>query len=226
MSTLAHVFEAAGLSTIVLASMKEVAEKMAPPRTLYCEFPLGRPLGVPGDADFQRGVLEQAFGLLDADAAVLETHPQVIEAEEVAMACSIPPRHDASLPPAVDEAHGLRAAYERAVAKRGSTAVGRAIDADAVPGALDVLHQWAEGAPWKEVALPGKNTIAVAHDIRAYYTEAALELADGPTPGGRAVEAWFHEETEAGKTLMAARAALKDQEAAFPRWFYMAPAHR
>jgi len=225
-STLAHVFEAAGLSTIVLASMKEVAQKMEPPRTLYCEFPLGRPLGRPNDPVFQRSVLDHALGLLTATDSVLETYPEIIESDETPMACAIPPRHDASLPPAVDEAKGIRAAYDRAVAKRGGTAVGRAIDADTVPEALAVMHQWAEGAPWKDIPLPGKNTIAVSHDIRAYYTEAALELVTGPTPGGRAVEAWFHEETEAGKTLMAARAALKDQEAAFPRWFYMAPGHR
>ena len=64
------------------------------------------------------------------------------------------------------------------------------------------------------------------HDIRAYYTEAALELATGPAPGGRAVEAWFYTETEAGKTMMAARTQLKEQDAPFPFWFYMAPAHR
>ena len=34
------------------------------------------------------------------------------------------------------------------------------------------------------------------------------------------------EQTEAGKTVMAARAAAKDQEAPFPVWFYMSPAHR
>ena len=226
MSTLAHVFEAAGLTTIVLASMREVAERMQPPRTLYCEFPLGRPLGRPGDAAFQRDVLERALGLLDATEPVLDAHPDVIESEEMPLSCSIPPRHDPSLPPAVDEARGLRAAYDRSVKRRGVTAVGRAIDVDGVPAALDVLHQWAEGASWQEVPLPGKNTIAVCHDIRAYYTEAALELATGPPPGGRAVDAWFHEETEAGKTVMAARASLKEQDAPFPFWFYMAPAHR
>ena len=226
MSTLAHVFEAAGLSTVVLASMREVAEKMQPPRTLYCEFPLGRPLGIPGDVAFQRDVLEQALALTAASEPVFESHPQIVESNEMPLTCSIPPRHDASLPPAVDEAKGLRAAYDRSVARRGITAVGRAVDADGIAGALDVLHQWAEGAPWKDVALPGRNTIAVCHDIRAYYTEAALELATGPAPGGRAVEAWFHEETEAGRTVMAARKSLETQEAPFPFWFYMAPGHR
>ncbi len=226
MSALAHVFEAAGLSTIVLASMKEVAERIAPPRTLYCEFPLGRPLGHPGDPEFQLDVLKRGLALLDATEPVLETHPVVIDSDETPLSCTIPPRFDPDLPPAVDEAIGLRAAYDRALVKRGVTSVGRVFDADGVPGALDVLHQWAEGASWTEVPLPGKNTVAVAHDIRTYYEEAALELATGPVPGGRAAEAWFFEVTEAGKTVLAARGSMKKQEAPFPFWFYMAPAHR
>jgi hypothetical protein len=223
---LAHVFEAAGLSTVVLASMIEVVEKMAPPRALYCEFPLGRPLGRPGDAEFQRDVLERGLSLLDATEPVLETHPVVIDADETPMACDLPPRFDPALAPAVDEAQGLRAAYDRAVDAHGATAVGRAIDADTVPEALAVLDQWANGASWEDVPLPGKHTVAVCHDIRAYYEEAAMELVTGPTPGERAAEAWFHEETEAGRTLMAARQALQDQGAPFPFWFYMAPGHR
>ncbi|MEM7093627.1 MAG: hypothetical protein AAF567_11545 [Actinomycetota bacterium] len=62
--------------------------------------------------------------------------------------------------------------------------------------------------------------------FRADYTKAALELATGPTPGSRAAEAWFWEETEADKTMQAPRRALKEQEAPHPFWFYIAPAHR
>ena len=40
------------------------------------------------------------------------------------------------------------------------------------------------------------------------------------------MEAWFYEQTEAGKTMQAARAAIRDQGAPFPFWFYMAPGHR
>lgn len=226
MSTLAHVFEAAGLSTIVLASMKEVAERIGPPRTLYCEFPLGRPLGKPGDAEFQTDVIRRGLALLDATEPVFETHPTVIESDETPMSCAIPPRFDPDLPASVDEAKGLRAAYDRAVAKRGTTSVGRTIGADDVPTALDILHRWAGGADWKELPVPGGNLIGVCHDVRTYYEEAGLELVEGPTPGGRAAEAWFYETTEAGKTVMAARAALKEAGAPFPLWFYMAPAHR
>lgn len=104
--------------------------------------------------------------------------------------------------------------------------MGRAIDADAVPEALGILSQIADGAAWTDVSLPGKNTVAVCHDIRSYYEEAGLELVDGPTPGGRSAEAWFFEDTEAGKTVMAARKALSDQDLPFALWFYMAPGHR
>ena len=121
MCTLAHVFEAAGLSTIVFASMRDVAEKMSPPRTLYCEFPLGRPLGKPSDPAFQRDVLVRGLDLLEATEPVLATYPEVIEADETPMACAMPPRYDPKVPPAVDEAQGLRAAYDRALAARGVT---------------------------------------------------------------------------------------------------------
>jgi hypothetical protein len=199
---------------------------MHPPRALYCEFPLGRPLGKPADSAFQRDVIERGLALLEATEPVLETYPEVIESDEAPLSCSLPPRFDPNLPAAVDEAQGLRAAYDRAFTKRGVTAVGRAIGPDEVPAALGVLHEWSLGAPWNETPLPGKNTVAVCHDIRAYYQEAAVELATGPTPGGRAADVWFHDETEAGTTVMAARVALKGQDAPFPFWFYMAPAHR
>ncbi len=232
MSTLAHVFEAAGIATIVLSSNRSVTERMKTPRALNCDFPLGRPLGKPNDAEFQHGVLSQAFGLLDAEAGpVVDDHPEVIVADETAMTCQIPPGFDPSLPPAVDEAKGMRKAYDRAVEARGSTGVGRSIDADGVPDALGILHAIAEGAPWKDAGIPGGNTTALCHDIRTYYEEAGLELVgalngSADVPDGRAAEAWFYESTEAGKTVMAARQAIKDQDGPFPAWFYMSPGHR
>ncbi len=226
MCTLAHVFEAAGIATVTLVATRSVAERMKPPRGLYGEFPLGRPLGRPSDPEFQHDVLARAFALLDADGPVLEDHPDVIEAEEVPLSCSLPPRFDPDLPPAVDEANGLRKAYDRSLERRGFSSVGRVIDADTVPKVLATLHDIAEGADWKSVELPGKNTTALCHDIRTYYEEAALELADGLAPDGRAAEAWYFEQTEAGRTVLAARAAIKDQGGPHPAWFYMAPGHR
>ena len=121
---------------------------------------------------------------------------------------------------------GIRAAYDRSRARRGVTNVGRAMDADGVPEALAALKQIADGAEWKSVPLPGKNTVAVSLDIRSYYEEAALELTDGPDPGPRGAEAWFFEKTEAGAMLLAARAEIQRQGAQHGIWFYMAPGQR
>jgi len=224
---LAHVFEAAGIATVVLSSVREMTVKVAPPRALHCEFPLGRPLGHPSDAAFQHDVLARAFALLDATSGpVLVDHPEVIEADEQPVACALPPRFDPTLPPAVDEARGLRRAYDRALARRGVTSVGRAVTADGVPDALAVLHAIANGADWATAGIPGGNTVAVCHDISTYYEEAALELVDGPPPGGRAMEDWFFDRTQAGATVLAARAAIRDSGAKFPIWFYMTPGQR
>ncbi|MEZ5165399.1 MAG: hypothetical protein R2695_02525 [Acidimicrobiales bacterium] len=224
---LAHIFEAAGLATVTLASMLPVAEKIKAPRVLHGEFPLGRPLGHPADPAFQHDVLARAFALLErSEGPVLESHPVVIEEATEAASCRLPAAYDGTASPAVEEARGIRKAYDRVRDRRGVTSVGRAITADEVPDALDALEAIASGTHFKDVALPGKNTIAVCHDIRTYYEEAALELAAGPPPGGRAIEAWFFEETEAGRTVLAARAAIREQEAPFPFWFYMAPGHR
>jgi hypothetical protein len=141
-------------------------------------------------------------------------------------AASQPARFDPDLPAAVDEARGLRKAYDRARTRRGVSNVGRAVDADGVPGALGVLQQIVDGADWQSVGIPENNTMAIGHDIRAYYEEAALELVDGPPPGGRQAEAWFYEKTEAGKLVLEARQVIKSQDAPQPAWFYMAPGHR
>ena len=200
---------------------------MRPPRVLHCEFPLGRPLGKPDDAAFQHDVLRRAFALLGRESGpVLEDHPLTIVADEQPISCTMPPRFDPSLPPAVDEARGIRAAYDRSRTRRGVTNVGRVLDADRVPEALAALQRIADGAEWKSVQLPGKNTASVSLDIRAYYEEAALELADGPAPGPRGAEAWFFEKTKAGALLLAARAEIRRQGAKRPIWFFMAPGQR
>ena len=227
MCVLAHLIEAEGIATVTLASMRDVAEKVAAPRVLHGEFPLGRPLGKPSDPEFQHDVLARAFALLDAPSGpVIESHPVVIEESTDAVACQLPPAFDADASPAVAEARGIRKAYDRIVERRGVTSVGRAIDADTIPLALEALERVAAGTPLKEAELPGKNTVAVCHDIRTYYEETAVDLATGPVAGGRAVENWFFEETEAGGVVLAARKALSDQGTPFPFWFYMAPGHR
>ncbi|MHB1487997.1 MAG: hypothetical protein ACYCS7_13335 [Acidimicrobiales bacterium] len=210
---------------MALASVWGQVERMQPPRALYAEFPLGRPLGRPNDPAFQRRVLDAAFGLLDRrPGPVLERFGEAIEdgADEV-LACSVPPRLDPSGPPAVDEARGLRPAYERAVAANGGrTLVGRVMNPDAVPDALAGLVRIAGGVPARQAGLPA-DPVQTVMDIRAYYEEAATALA-GHVPAARSAETWFYHHTEAGKAVMDARAALKEAGVPYPVWFYLAPA--
>jgi len=63
-NALARVFEAAGLSTVVISMMPVFGERLGAPRTLGVEFPFGHPLGLPGDFALQTRVLEAALGLL------------------------------------------------------------------------------------------------------------------------------------------------------------------
>ncbi|MEZ5225191.1 MAG: hypothetical protein R2710_00550 [Acidimicrobiales bacterium] len=134
---------------------------------------------------------------------MLVDHPVTITADEIPLTCTLPPRFDPKLPASVDEANGLRRRSTGLEPGR-VTSVGRVVEPDGIPGALAVFGAIANGAAWKEAGIPGGNTTAICHDIRTYYEEAALELVDGPPPDGRAAEAWFYEQTEAGKTIMAA----------------------
>jgi len=115
-STLAHVFEAEGIATVALGSIRKQIEGSAPPRGLWCDFPLGRPLGKPGDPEFQHRVLDVAFALLDATEPVLTEFDESIpdDGDEM-IVCPLPPRHDPDAHPAIDEARGLLAAYGRGV---------------------------------------------------------------------------------------------------------------
>ena len=206
--------------------IRNVAERIRPPRALYVEFPLGLPLGKPGDAEFQHGVLAAAFALLEEPTGpVLADFPEAIKSEGTGpLQCSVPPRYDPELHPAVDEAQGLRSAYDRAVARNGRTTVGSHVSLDDLPDAIGKFARIAAGEPWDEVGLDGPAG-RVGQEIRTYYEELACELAHGPA-GPWAVERWFYERTETGKVLLEARRRMRDAGAPQLAWFLLAPASR
>ena len=184
MSTLAHVFEAEGLATVTLGSIQKQIEGVAPPRGLYCDFPLGRPLGKPRDPEFQHAVLEYAFGLLDAKAPILETFPEMIEDDGVSgLACPLPPRSNDKLHPAIDELRGLRSAYERAVEQYGNHAgPGRTVSADGLEQAIEALRGNAVRALSNYLMLQslGKddNLSKVAHTFKDKEQQQAKEIIE------------------------------------------------
>ena len=227
MSTLAHVFEQAGLATVALGSIRKQIEEAAPPRGLWCDFPLGRPLGKPRDAAFQTRVLEHAFSLLNATEPVFEEFAEKILSENnQALSCPMPPRTNKGLHPALDEVRGLRPAYDRGIARYGNrAATGRVISADQIEEALAKLIRVAEGIPWTEVGIPGGITSRVVQDIRGYYEVAALGLSDH-IPTAWAGTNWFYDETQGGEVVLKARAAIRDAGEEREYWYYLAPVDR
>ena len=76
MCALGYYLEREGIMTTGISLVRENAEAMRPPRTLWVSFPLGRPLGMPADPDFQHGVIASALALLDRSSGpVLEDYP-------------------------------------------------------------------------------------------------------------------------------------------------------
>lgn len=66
-SLIAAELERQGIRTVCLVLLREVAEKVRPPRALHVPFRHGLPFGRPGDAPLQTAVLEAALALLEAN---------------------------------------------------------------------------------------------------------------------------------------------------------------
>ena len=225
--TLAHVFESAGLTTVVLTPMREVAERMKVPRALHTRFPVGLSLWKPRDKVFQDEVLQAAFDLLEEpECPVIREFPVSISPiGGEPLVCPLPPRLNTELHPAVDEAQALRAAYDRAYEKNQRTSMGMKISADQIPEALGRFASIVEGESWDSVGFPDGTMYGTVHDIRCYYEELACEMADGPiTPW--ATEEWFYDRTEAGQLILEARRVMRDKEVDQSIWFGLAPAGR
>ena len=221
MSALAHVLEAAGMATVGISLVRGQAERSRPPRMLHCDFPLGRPLGRPGDAAFQHRVLGAAFALLARDdVPVLVEYPEAIHDEaDAPLACTMPPRYDPTLPPAVDEALALRPAYERARARNGG---GDRIDRDRIVEMITLFDRLADGQPWEASGLAPAELHTAALEVRSYYEQAALGLVEH-VPAARQAESWFFQHTVVGMRLRLAQQRLRDADAPRPTWFGLAP---
>ncbi len=67
------IIERAGIPTVSVTLLREITVRVAPPRALFVDFPLGYPLGAPNDAALQTRIILAAFELL------VESFPPVIQ---------------------------------------------------------------------------------------------------------------------------------------------------
>jgi hypothetical protein len=64
---LAAAIESAGLPTVCIVLLREIAEKIHPPRALAVPFPHGYPLGAAHDPEQQRAVVRAGLAMLSLE---------------------------------------------------------------------------------------------------------------------------------------------------------------
>jgi hypothetical protein len=71
---IASVIEKAGIPTVCLSLLREVAERVRPPRTLFVPFPIGYPLGAPDHPELQHSIIRAALNLFDVTGPLPQLH--------------------------------------------------------------------------------------------------------------------------------------------------------
>lgn len=66
-SLIAAEVERRGIATTCVILLREIAEKVRPPRAFCVPYPHGYPLGAPHDAALQRSVMVSALALLERE---------------------------------------------------------------------------------------------------------------------------------------------------------------
>ena len=215
MGALGHFLEEEGIATTQISLIREHTEAIRPPRALWVPFMLGRPLGAPGDALFQRGVLHAALRLLEADAGpVLSDYPhdapQSEDEQANGFACPVNFARapaDESLAGALQhEIAELSPWHAESVRRRGGTkATLSGLSAEAAGRFITDLIADTHMPPF-HAGLDRASALRLAcEDIKAYYLEAVTAQ-----PGARAASEareWLWRETAAGKTFFALRDA-------------------
>jgi hypothetical protein len=181
--------------------VREHTEIVRPPRALWVTFELGRPLGVPDDAPFQRRVVKAALDLLaHTDGPLVadysEHAPEVTDFSGWACPISLAPSQTDSLAAEIDR---LATWYDQSVARLGRTTVG--VSGLDMPGAGALVSRALDGE------LPDAQALKEAvDDLHAYYLEAASAFPDPGTSATR--KKWFWDETRLAEAILALQPKL------------------
>jgi hypothetical protein len=182
---------------------------------LYVPFEMGRPLGPPDDAAFQKRVLLALMALLEAPAGpLLEDFPEdepETAGEITVLACPVNFAREVAGPGETDhlqiafrrEITAMRPWYDMAVAKRQRTTVGvSGIDLEALG---DFIYAFISGEepenPRDDIPLAYTLKFAV-EDLKSYYIEGVTAQPGQAGASSQTLTAWFWDETVAGKVLL------------------------
>ncbi|MBT3943818.1 MAG: hypothetical protein HOC77_05825 [Chloroflexi bacterium] len=201
-----------------------------PSRSLWVPFELGRPLGVPDDADFQIGVLKSLLGLFNRKSGpVIEDYPiesPVTAETDAAWSCTIPlpPLPDTTTPAEalkqalLQEVGSLAPWHAESMRRMGRTSFGLSgLTPESMPEVAAFLADVASGEnPEPLSGLSEPLPIAIrymADDAKAYYMEAANEQPGSDSPGGTRMWTWIYHETRMGQVFYDLRDRLASEYA-------------
>jgi hypothetical protein len=217
---LAHYLEREGISTTQISLIREHTETIKPPRALWVPFALGRPLGAPGNPEFQHRVLLGALELLETQNGPLikdfpENSPDATGGQDKGF-------NDWSCPVSFKNRMGegndlenLCADFNREVAelrpwydlnlKKTSRTTMVAFSPDS---ASKLLGTFAIGEapefPEADFSLTTALRLAT-QDLKAFYFEAVTARPDSSLPSIDAFNQWFWHETAAAGILKAVK---------------------
>ncbi len=216
---LSHFLQRHGIATTSISLIREQTEAVQPPRALWVPFPLGRPLGVADDAEFQRDVLRSALGLLETAAEpTIVDYPHEAPDDNGAgiWACAV------ELPtPQVSELESslrseidlLMPRYLEARRRRGRSTFGMSgAKLEEIDHLVSFAVAVAEGSGFDQVPVSanGPDWIHpmpmlirfVMEDLRAFYQEAVVSDEDSGPPSQHDMHSWIFGETALGRVLM------------------------
>ena len=217
MGGLAHYLEQEGVATTQISLIRLHTETIQPPRALWVPFDLGRPLGVPNDAAFQKRVLISALKLFEESSGpVLRDFPEdapVTGKEDAVWACPVNlPRRKIDL----DDADALRAAfkkesvelrawYDLALEKNRRTTMGvSGLDINQVVEFIGAFIDGVPANPRQDISLAYTLNFAV-DDLKAFYYEAVATQPGSSSPTAADLDDWFWGQTVAAKVLLAVK---------------------
>jgi len=220
-SALGHYLEEEGIPTVAIALIRPQAENTKPPRALWVQFELGRPIGPPSDPAFQRRVLLAALNMLVEDGGPVRIvdfpdddpraqpdptwrPPFVPEAIPARSAELLASRLEA-------EVLLLQGAHQRWMAQHDRSTVG--LSGLPIGDCARYVAEWLRGkappSPRDGFSAPLILRFAV-DDLKAYCLEAA---ANGPAkPSSRQLGDWLWNETATGAAFYALRDLLLTQD--------------
>ena len=221
MGALGRWFEEEGIPTTQISLVREHTEAIRPPRALWVPFIMGRPLGVPGDAAFQRRVLIAALRLLEAKAGpVLEDYPEdapdAATAEPEGFACPVrfsKPAAGEGLAGALQrEIDELAPWYALASSRSGrTTAALSGLKPEETARFISEFIADPAAPSYRDDIPPALALRLVTQDLKAYYLEAVAVQPGARTAIG--AREWFWRETAAGRAFMELRdACLKSTD--------------